>query len=98
MKVHIILAFSYFKTLLKYFSVIVGKSSRTCVCSSSTRPVQRARQKASLSSSLDNSLVTRGGLFAQLSKTAKFEEAGALFKYDFHPEEKLAIMSSSLDY
>ena len=97
MKVHIILAFSYFKTLLKYFSVI-GKSSRSCVCSSSARPVQRARQKASLSSSLDNSLVTRGGLFAQLSKTAKFEEAGALFKYDFHPEEKLAIMSSSLDY
>ena len=31
-----------------------------------------------------------GGLFEQLRKQSKFQEAGRHFKYDFHPEEKLA--------
>ena len=31
-----------------------------------------------------------GGLFEQLKKQSKFQEAGRHFKYDFHPEEKLA--------
>ena len=35
-----------------------------------------------------------GTLFENLRKQSKFQEAGRHFKYDFHPEEKLAMAIS----
>ena len=59
---------------------------------------QIIRKKPSLSSSLDNQIVRPGSLFGKLRKQGDgFDDAGTFFKFDFHPEEKLA-MSASLDY
>ena len=61
-------------------------------------PQQIIRKKPSLSSSRDNQITRPGSLFGKLRKHGDgFDDAGTFFKFDFHPEEKLA-MSASLDY
>ena len=62
------------------------------------KPQQIIRKKPSLSSSRDNQITRPGSLFGKLRKHGDgFDDAGSFFKFDFHPEEKLA-MSASLDY
>ena len=58
-----------------------------------------ALKPASFSSSLDNHIASPpGSLFGKLRKEGDgFDDAGTFFKYDYHPEEKLA-MSVSLDF
>ena len=62
------------------------------------KPQQIIRKKPSLSSSLANQIIRPGSLFGKLRKQGDgFDDAGTFFKYDFHPEEKLAMVAS-LDY
>ena len=64
-------------------------------CSISSSP---DRHLVTMSSSLDNQIIRPGSLFGKLRKQGDgFVDAGTFFKFDFHPEEKLA-MSASLDY
>ena len=58
-----------------------------------------ALKPSSFSSSLDNQIVSPpGSLFGKLRKEGDgFDDAGTFFKYDYHPEEKLA-MSVTLDF